>query len=258
MHSRAVLITGCSSGIGLAAAKDLQARGYQVIASCRDAKDVIKLTQQGLTALPLDLNDSQSIALAVEQTLALTHGRLYGLFNNAGYGIYGPLHTITRQQLEAQFATNLFGTHELTRLLLPTFLQQGEGRIIQTSSVLGRVATPRRGAYCASKYALEAWSDALRMELYGTGIHVSLIEPGPIQTRFTENVEQTQQEAPVLNPTISRYLALQAEDVLPKLRHALESGRPRIRYPVTLLTHAMVALKWILPMRWMDKLLLNN
>lgn len=258
MIQRAVLITGCSSGIGLAAAKDLTKRGYQVIASCRRQADVEKRKQQGLTAILLDVDDSESIASAVEQTLHLTSGRLYGLINNAGYGVYGALSTVSRQQLEAQFATNLFGMHELTQLLLPTLIEQGEGRIITLSSVLGRVAVPKRGAYCASKYALEAWSDALRMELNDTGVKVSIIEPGPIQTQFTHNVQQTQQDTPALNPQLTRYFMLQPEAVLPKIHHVLESRCPRLRYPVTHLTRLMVALKWLLPARWLDKLLLRH
>lgn len=256
--TRAVLITGCSSGIGKAAAVDLHARGYQVIATCRREEDVLALRGLGLTCLQLDLNESESIRRAVKEALILTEGKLYALFNNAGYGLYGQIQSVSRKQLELQFATNVFGMHELTQLLLPIFLQQGAGRIIQTSSVLGRVATPRRGAYCASKHALEAWSDALRIELYGTGIHVSLIEPGPIQTGFSGNLEQTQESTPVLNPPLSQYFALQAKDVLPAVRHALESPRPRLRYPVTMVTHIMVALKWLLPARWLDRLLLNN
>ena len=255
---RTILITGCSSGIGLAAAKDLHARGYQVIATCRREADVEHLKQQGLSALQLDVDNSESIARAVEQTLALTAGRLDAILHNAGYGLYGPLQSITRLQLEAQFSTNLFGIHELTRLLLPVLLAQGEGRIIVISSVLGRVATPRRGAYCASKYALEAWSDALRMELHDTGVKVSIIEPGPIQTQFTHNVQHAEQDRPVFNPNSTRHFMLQPEDVVLKICHALESRRPRLRYPVTKLTYLMVALKWLLPARWMDKFLLKR
>lgn len=254
---KSVLITGCSSGIGLAAAKDFHARGYHVIATCRRQADVERLTQEGLTALQLDVDDSASIALAVEQTLALTGGSLGGVLHNAGYGLYGPLQTITRHQLEAQFSTNLFGVHELTRLLLPTFFSQREGRIILISSVLGRVATPNRGAYCASKYALEAWADVLRLELYGTGVKVGIIEPGPIQTQFIYNLQRAEQEIPVRNPSFTRHFALKPEAVVSKIRHALESARPRRRYPVTILTYLMVALKWLLPAAWLDRLLLR-
>ncbi|MCW2484238.1 SDR family NAD(P)-dependent oxidoreductase, partial [Candidatus Symbiopectobacterium sp. NZEC135] len=168
-----------SSGIGLIAALDLHQRGYRVLAACRRTEDVQRMNTLGLEGIALDLDDPDSVEAAAEQVIALTGNRLYGLFNNAGYGVYGPLNTISRQQLEQQFASNLFGTHQLTLRLLPAMLPHGEGRIIQTSSVMGFVATPGRGAYAASKYALEAWSDTLRMELHGSGLQVSLIEPGP-------------------------------------------------------------------------------
>ena len=209
----------------------------------------------GFEGIALDLDDPNSVNAAAEQVIALTNNRLYGLFNNAGYGVYGPLNTISRQQLEQQFASNLFGTHQLTQRLLPAMLPHGEGRIIQTSSVMGFVATPGRGAYAASKYALEAWSDTLRMELHGSGLLVSLIEPGPIASRFTDNVSQMQTEAPVTNPGIARRFTLPPEAILPKLRHALESPRPKLRYPVTLVAHALTVLRRLLPARWLDGIL---
>lgn len=252
---KTVLITGCSSGIGLAAARDLRQRGYRVLAACRRAEDVERMNTLGFEGIALDLDDPDSVDAAAEQVIALTNNRLYGLFNNAGYGVYGPLNTISRQQLEQQFASNLFGTHQLTQRLLPAMLPHGEGRIIQTSSVMGFVATPGRGAYAASKYALEAWSDTLRMELHGSGLHVSLIEPGPIASRFTDNVSQMQTEAPVTNPGIARRFTLPPEAILPKLRHALESPRPKLRYPVTLVAHALTVLRRLLPARWLDGIL---
>ena len=252
---KTVLITGCSSGIGLAAARDLRQRGYRVLAACRRAEDVERMNTLGCEGIALDLDDPNSVNAAAEQVIALTNNRLYGLFNNAGYGVYGPLNTISRQQLEQQFDSNLFGTHQLTQRLLPAMLPHGEGRIIQTSSVMGFVATPGRGAYAASKYALEAWSDTLRMELHGSGLLVSLIEPGPIASRFTDNVSQMQTEAPVTNPGIARRFTLPPEAILPKLRHALESPRPKLRYPVTLVAHALTVLRRLLPARWLDGIL---
>jgi NAD(P)-dependent dehydrogenase (short-subunit alcohol dehydrogenase family) len=252
---KAVLITGCSSGIGLVAAQDLRNRGYRVLAACRKAQDVENMQQLGLEGILLDLDDSASVERAAAQIIELTSGRLYGLFNNAGYGVYGPLNTISRQQLERQFASNLFGTHQLTQLLLPAMLPHGEGRIIQTSSVMGLVSTPGRGAYAASKYALEAWSDTLRMELHGTGIQVSLIEPGPISSNFTDNVNQSQSDNPVSNPGIAARFTLPPDAILPKLRHALESPKAKLRYPVTLVAHSLSILRRILPGRALDKLL---
>ncbi|MFP1908575.1 SDR family oxidoreductase [Lonsdalea quercina] len=252
---KAILITGCSSGIGLIAAQDLKQRGYRVLAACRRAEDVERMHALGLEGIALDLDDSDSVDRAADHVISLTGNRLYGLFNNAGYGVYGPLNTISRQQLEQQFSSNLFGTHQLTQRLLPAMLAHGEGRIIQTSSVMGLVVTPGRGAYAASKYALEAWSDALRMELHGSGIHVSLIEPGPISTQFSANVNQTQHDRPVTNPGIAKRFTLTPEAILPKLRHALESPRPKLRYPVTLMTHALSILRRLLPGRALDGLL---
>ncbi|TCV94449.1 SDR family oxidoreductase [Biostraticola tofi] len=252
---KSVVITGCSSGIGHAAAQSLRACGYRVLATCRKSADLQRLTAEGFEALLMDLDDAHSVEQAADQILSLTGHRLYALFNNAGYGVYGPLASLSRQQLEQQFASNFFGVHQLTRRLLPAMLPYGEGRIIQTSSVMGLIATPGRGAYAASKFALEAWSDALRMELHGSGLHVCLIEPGPISSAFTDNVNQSEPDRPVKNPGIAGRFTLPPEAILPKLRHALESPRPRARYPVTLVTHGMAFLRRILPDRCLDMIL---
>lgn len=252
---KTVVITGCSSGIGLTAANDLLRRGYRILAVCRKAEDVQRMEELGFTGVEMDLDSSESVIRAAEQILALSDSRLYALFNNGGYGVYGPLTAISREQMEQQFATNLFGTHQLTMLLLPALRASGNARIINTSSVMGLVSTPGRGAYAASKYALEAWSDALRMELHGSGVQVSLIEPGPITTRFTDNVNQAERDKPVTNPGIAARFTLPPEAILPKLRHALESKRPRLRYPVTLVAHALSLLRRLLPGRWLDRIL---
>lgn len=255
---RTVVITGCSSGIGLAAANDLLARGYKVIATCRKTEDVARMNTLGFIGLQLDLDDPASVDRAADDVIALTENRLFALFNNGGFGVYGPLHTLSRQQLEQQFSTNFFGTHQLTMRLLPALQASGNGRIINTSSVLGLVSTPGRGAYAASKYALEAWSDALRLELYRSGVRVSLIEPGPIKTQFTDNVTQGEQNKPVRNPGIAARFTLPPEAILPKLRHALESKHPRLRYPVTLVAHIMGLLKRLLPGWMMDRILRSH
>ncbi|CRH37244.1 SDR family oxidoreductase [Pantoea ananatis] len=252
---KTILITGCSSGIGLVAANDLLARGYHVIAACRKADDVARMQSLGFTGLMLDLDDAESVDRAADEVLALTGNRLFALFNNAGFGTYGPLSTITRQQFEQQFSSNVFGTHQLTMRLLPALKAFGNARIVNTSSVLGLISTPGRGVYAASKYALEAWSDALRMELHASGVRVSLIEPGPIQTRFTDNVTQGEQDNPVLNPGLAARFTLPPEAILPKLRHALESKHPRLRYPVTLVAHAMGLLKRALPGWILDRII---
>lgn len=250
-----VVITGCSSGIGLVAASDLLRRGYHIFAACRKPQDVERMNQLGFTGIELDLNDADSVTRAARQILELSNNQLFALFNNGGYGVYGPLESITREQMEQQFATNLFGTHQLTTLLLPALRASSNARIINTSSVLGLISTPGRGTYAASKYALEAWSDALRMELYGSGVQVSLIEPGPIETRFTNNVHQAHRDKPVKNPGIAARFSLPPEAILPKLRHALESKKARLRYPVTLVAHAMTFLRRLLPGWIMDRIL---
>ncbi|EOC1311485.1 SDR family oxidoreductase [Cronobacter turicensis] len=252
---KSLLITGCSSGIGLACAHELRRQGFQILAACRKPDDVARMNTLGFTGIELDLDSPQSVEAAAQEVIRLTNNRLYGIFNNGGYGVYGPLATISRAQMEQQFSTNFFGAHQLTMLLLPAMLPHGEGRIVNTSSVMGLISTPGRGAYAASKYALEAWSDALRMELRYSGVKVSLIEPGPIRTRFTENVNQTQTDKPVENPGIAARFTLGPEAVVAKVRHAFESPNPRIRYPVTLVTHAVGILKRLLPTRIMDKIL---
>ncbi|CCP02420.1 putative oxidoreductase [Erwinia amylovora Ea644] len=255
---KSIVITGCSSGIGLVAANDLLRRGYHVIATCRKPQDVERMNQLGFSGVLLDLDDAASVAHAADEIIALCEGCLFGLFNNGGFGLYGPLQSISRQQLEQQFATNLFGSHQLTILLLPALLASGNGRIINTSSVMGLISTPKRGAYAASKFALEAWSDALRMELHGSGVRVSLIEPGPISTRFSNNVQQSQQDKPVKNPGIAARFTLPPEAILPRLHHALESRHPRLRYPVTMVTYGISLLRRLLPGWIMDRILRQN
>lgn len=255
---KSILITGCSSGIGLCAAKTLQQRGYRVLAACRKEQDLAHMRELGFEPIKLDLDNEQSVELAAKHVLDITQGHLYAIFNNAGFGVYGSLETVSREQFEKQFSTNLFGTHQLTCLLLPAMKAAGIGRIIQTSSVMGLISTPGRGAYAASKYALEAWSDALRLELIDSGIKVSLIEPGPISTPFSENVDQTQKDKPVTNPTIARRLTQTPEHVVAKLLHALENPHPKIRYPVTWLTVSVMIIKRILPLWLIDKILSKN
>ncbi|OTA18432.1 putative short-chain type dehydrogenase/reductase [Xenorhabdus vietnamensis] len=253
---KTILITGCSSGIGLAAAKTLHQRGYRVFAACRKPADLAHMRELGFEPIELDLDNKESVERAAKTVIELTNGRLFGLFNNGGFAVYGPLESISREQMEKQFSTNFFGTHQLTSLLLPAIRAYGAGRIVQTSSVMGLLATPGRGAYAASKYALEAWSDALRGELAKTDIKVSLIEPGPINTRFTKNVNQTQQDHPVENSGLVRRFTLKPENVVSKLIHALESPNPKLRYSVTLLTYAVKIMRRILPVKWLDKIVL--
>ena len=178
--TQSILITGCSSGIGHAAAHALAARGWRVFATARAEADVERLREEGLEALALDLADSASIEAAVEEVRERTGGRLTALFNNGAYGQPGAVEDLSRAVLREQLETNLLGTHELTTRVLPMMRAQGHGRIVQNSSVLGLAALPYRGAYVCSKFALEGLTDTLRQELTGSGIHISLIQPGPI------------------------------------------------------------------------------
>lgn len=274
--AKSILITGASSGIGYCVAKGLQQRGYQVFASARQSQDVERLQQEGLTALQLDLQDSQSIQSALQQLLSSTGGKLFGLFNNGAYGQPGAVEDLSRAVLREQLECNLLGTHELTNLVLPVMRQQGEGRIIYNSSILGFVALPYRGAYNASKFALEGLVDTLRLELALTrcNIHLSLIEPGPISSRFRANAYQAflRNIEPRGSAHEAQYQAMQArlqkpgnavaftlppEAVLHKVIHALESKRPKIRYPVTVPAHLFAWLKRLLSHRAMDRILMQ-
>jgi len=272
MDKKSVLITGCSTGIGLCAAEGLAQRGYRVFATARQAADVEMLAARGLESLQLDISDSESIRRAVDEVLQRTGGTLYALFNNAGYGQPGAVEDLRREVLREQFETNVFGTVELTNLIIPVMRAQGGGRIIINSSILGFIALPFRGAYNASKYALEGIADTLRLELRGSGIHVSLIEPGPIASRFRANAHEMfkqrvdaeasffretyrEMEKRLTKPGPAAPFTLPPEAVLEKLIHALESGRPRIRYPVTFPAHLFAALKRLLPGAALDYVL---
>jgi NAD(P)-dependent dehydrogenase (short-subunit alcohol dehydrogenase family) len=274
MDSRTILITGCSSGIGRCVARGLKARGYRVFATARRAEDVEALASEGFESLRLDLDDPGSIAAAVDETLARTDGCLHALFNNGAYGQPGAVEDLSREVLRRQFETNLFGWHELTNRVLPVMRRQGYGRIIHNSSILGFMALPFRGAYTASKYALEGLTDTLRLELHGTGIHVSLIEPGPIESRFRQNAYAAYKRNldPQTSAYRSRYLKMEErllkegpaapftlppEAVLKKVIQALESRRPRARYYVTFPTHLFGLLKRLLTQEMLDRLLLK-
>ncbi|MBN2702371.1 MAG: SDR family NAD(P)-dependent oxidoreductase [Methylothermaceae bacterium] len=267
-----ILITGCSSGIGYVTAQGLKERGYQVFASARKSEDVERLKAEGFEAVQLDLDDSASIQAAVTEVLERTGGTLDALFNNGAWGQVGAVEDLSRDVLRAEFETNLFGTHELTNTVLPIMRRQGHGRILYNSSVLGLIALPYRGAYNASKFALEGLVDTLRLELSGTRIYPVLIEPGPILTKFRDNAYRKFKEN--IDPEPSPYrevyrkmeeklttdgpvvpFTLPPEAVLQKVIYALESPRPKIRYYVTVPTYLFGFLKRVLPLRALDWIL---
>ena len=271
MEPKSILITGCSTGIGNCLARGLRERGYRVFASARKQSDVAALSAAGFESLPLDLDSSGSIRAAVETVLDRTQGRLYALVNNGAYGQPGAVEDLSRAVLRAQFETNLFGTQELTNLVIPAMRAQGEGRIIQMSSMLGIVCLAYRGAYNATKFALEALSDTLRLELRDTNIYVSIIEPGPIESRFRANAyaafkRNIDRDHSVYREYYARVekrlegpkplpFTLPPEAVLKKVIHALEAYRPKARYGVTFPTHLFHVLRRLLPVRMLDQIL---
>lgn len=270
---RPILITGCSSGIGREAARILRQRGYLVIATARQQSDVEDLRQEGYAAWRLDLAEESTLEGTLNDILAYTGGVLFALFNNGAYGQPGAVEDLPTVALREQFDVNLFGTHALTRLVIPLMRRQGYGRIIQNSSVLGFVALPFRGAYVASKFALEGLTDTLRLELGGSGVYVSLIEPGPVATRFRLNAYQAflrhiQGEKSLFGDKYRTMVerlngppttfTLPPEAVVDRVIRALEDNPPRARYRVTFPTHLFAVLKRILPDRILDKILVRH
>jgi NAD(P)-dependent dehydrogenase (short-subunit alcohol dehydrogenase family) len=268
---RTILITGCSSGIGYASAKMLKQRGWRVFATARKDADIIRLEGEGLEVFRLDYTEPVTISECVAEVAERTGGKLFALFNNGAYGQPGALEDISRSALTAQFEANVFGWHELTRDCLKLMRANGAGRIVNNSSVLGLTAMKWRGAYSATKFAIEALSDTLRLELQGTNIHVSLIEPGPIATRFVEhaieafarNIDEDSshyrdayvRQRARLNGGGSKKFKLPPEAVALKLVHALESRKPKRRYYVTVPTYVMAWARRLLPPPVLDRLL---
>ena len=272
MKSKTILITGCSSGIGHDAAVSLTKQGHQVIASCRKEADVDTLIAQGIDAVQLDVNDRHSIQAGFREALDKMGGRLDVLINNAGYGQSGALEDIPYDALLDQFTTNVFGLMAVTKLAIPVMRQQGEGRIINLSSILGVISLPFRGAYNASKYAVEGLSDTLRLELKPSGIKVITIEPGPIESRFRDNsidyslkkidIEHSHFKAnyqfmmgEFRDKKADSIFTRKTDAVIAKLIHAIESNNPKAKYPVTFPAHLFVALKRILPVKAFDRVL---
>jgi NAD(P)-dependent dehydrogenase (short-subunit alcohol dehydrogenase family) len=270
---RVLLVTGCSSGIGLDAARTMAARGWRVFASCRKAEDCARLRAEGLESPRIDYADAASIAAGLDEVLAATGGRLDALFNNGAFATPGAVEDLPTDALREIFEANFFGWHELTRCAIAVMRPQGYGRIVQCSSVLGFVPMPWRGAYVATKFALEGLTHVLRMEMRDTNLRIILIEPGPITSRLRIN-SRAQFERWIdwqASPRAQQYRAtlmarlyrdagpdafeLPASAVTRKLIHALESPRPRRRYAVTIPTRAMAVLNRLLPLAALDRLL---
>ena len=275
MSGRSVLITGCSSGIGLASAREMKRRGWRVFATARKPEDIARLKdEEGVESLYLDYTEPYSIAAAAEHVLAATDRKLTALFNNGGYAQPGAVEDLRLEVLRAQFEANFFGWHDLTARLIPAMRANGDGRIVFCSSVLGFIAAPYRGAYCASKFAIEALADTLRLELEGSGIKVSLIEPGPIASRLVERAIEAYRRNIDIERSAHRdvYRAriasmeqggkqafkLGPEAVAAKLVHALESKSPKSRYYVTVPTYAVALLRRLLPSGALDAVARRN
>ncbi|MET1416213.1 SDR family NAD(P)-dependent oxidoreductase [Roseibium sp. HPY-6] len=268
---RSILITGCSSGIGAEAAHILRGRNWRVFPTARKQEDIDRLAAQGFEALRLDYEDPASIRATVDAVLSLTEGRLDAVFNNGAYAVPGALEDIPTDAMRALFEANFIGWHDLTRQIIPSMRANRAGRIVQCSSVLGIVALKFRGAYTASKFAVEAYTDTLRQELKGSGLHVSLIEPGPIDTRFTENtlanfdrwIGEKGLNSSVFAETYKKRrvrmesgepgpFKLPASAVVKRLIHAVEAKRPKARYHVTVPTTLMAVAKRMLPTGLLD------
>ena len=262
--SRTIIVTGASSGIGAHCARALKAEGWRVFATARKPEDLAALEAAGIEAFRLDYAEPASIAALADVVLERTGGTLDALFNNGAYAQAGAVEDLTVDTLRAQFEANFFGWHDLTRRIVPAMRRQGHGRIVNCSSILGLVPVRFRGAYAASKHALEGLSLCLRAELAGSGVHVSLIEPGPVASRiasnglvhFEKNIDiegSVHREAYRAQLTrlrsggVKSRLKLGPEAVHAVLRHALLSPRPKPHYVVTLPAKAGVLLKRLLP-----------
>lgn len=267
---RSILITGCSSGIGYDAAHGMRDAGWRVFASCRKAEDCARLSDEGFDSPLIDYSDPKSITDGLAEVLAATGGTLDAVFNNGAYALPGAVEDLPRDGLREIFECNLFGVHDLTRAVIPVMRAQGHGRIINCSSVLGMVTMKWRGAYAASKFAMEGLSDTLRIEMRGTGIDIILIEPGPVTSDIRVNsiphferwidwknsVRRSEYEGGLLDRLYTSKgpdtFELPASAVTAKLRHACEAKRPKPRYFVTKPTYIMSFFKRILSTRALD------
>jgi NAD(P)-dependent dehydrogenase (short-subunit alcohol dehydrogenase family) len=271
-RSKAVLITGCSTGIGRATAEHLAARGWRVYATARRLEAVADLASRGCRPLALDVCDEASMRAAVT-AVEQAEGAVGVLVNNAGYGQEGPLEEVSPEQMRRQFETNVFGLVRLTQLVLPGMRRQRWGRIVNMSSMGGRLTLPGGAMYHGTKYAVEAISDALRFEVRGFGIHVVVVEPGPIKTRFGDtavasvdgfggagspyagfNRVLVQRIREAYEGPMAMF-AKPPEAVARVVEKAITAERPRTRYPVTAAARILMALRRWLPDRAFDAFL---
>ncbi len=275
MRQKTILITGASSGIGYDAAQGLRAAGWRVFASCRKAEDCARLQAEGFDSPRIDYTDADSIVEGLAEVLATTGGTLDALYNNGAFALPGAVEDLPVEALRAIFETNFFGYHALTRAVIPVMRAQGHGRIVNCSSVLGLVGIKWRGAYTASKFALEGLTDVLRLEMTGTGIKVILIEPGPITSDIRQNAIphferwidwKASARADEYAKVLSRLYTASGPDrfelppaaVTAKLLHALTVPNPKPRYYVTRPTYLAGFMRRVLPTRLLDAVLLRG
>lgn len=268
--TKSILITGSSSGIGYASAHSLHARGWRVFAAVRKDADRARLEAEGLESLILDCADGTSIEAGLAHVLGKTGGTLNAVFNNAGYGLTGAVEDLPVDALREMFETNVFGLHDLTRQVIPVMRTQGHGRIVQHSSGFGRHVMRWRGAYNASKHAVEGLTDTMRLELRGTGIFVSTLNTGPVTSKFRVNsiapferwidweasafadTYRTELIPRLYNGSKPAPMQGEPDAVVRRLIHAIESANPRPRYHITPTVHIAEALKRLLPQRAID------
>ncbi|MEO9823827.1 MAG: SDR family NAD(P)-dependent oxidoreductase [Paracoccaceae bacterium] len=270
---KSILITGCSSGIGYDTAHGLAKKGWRVFATCRSQQDCDRLEGEGLESFTLDYDSPDSISAAVDETLSRTGGTLNALFNNGAFGIPGLLEDMPRDAMRAIFETNFFGQHDLTQRLLPTMRKQGHGRVLMNSSILGFVALTWRGAYNSTKFAMEGWADSLRLEMRGTGIHIILIQPGPITSDLRQKSQgpferwitpetsaradeyESKLKPRLYAPVSTDTFELPASAVTKTVHQALIHPNPRPRYRITTPTKGMAVAKRLLSSRMLDRIL---
>jgi short-subunit dehydrogenase len=273
-----VLVTGCSSGIGLATARLLKEKGWRVAPTARKLADLERLRAEGFEPVSLDVTDSASIADAAEAVLRRFDGKLGAIVNNAGFGLTSAIEDAPRKMFRDLFEVNVFGLQELTNRFIPIFRKQGYGRIVNVSSVLGELSLPFAGIYSASKHAVEALSDALRRELFDSGVAVSIIQPGPIETRFSENLAHRTERYPARpdSPFLSFYreaietrktgkaartaenFMLPPEAVAQKIFQCLESSKPKIRIRVTAVAHFGAFVRRFVSAALLDRIMISK
>lgn len=269
---KSVLVTGCSTGIGRSLAIALVERGYRVVGTVRDPSNARELAQSGVHVVVMDLANAAEVTEGLSRAYEQMGGRIDVVVHNAGVGVYGALEDHGRTALEYQFQQNVFGVHQINQIVIPRMRVQGSGRILIVTSVLGFVALPFRGLYCMSKYALEGMADTLRLELHGSGIHVCLVEPGPIETMFRANalkeflsrIKPEESHHKTVYPSFLQGLgapksmnrfSLTSDDCVPYFLHGMESLRPKVRYRITKPTIVFSFLKRLLSSRLLDSFL---